>query len=483
MKKTFVRFMAIILAIAMIAGSGFYLVYLFGDAGFAVYASSEEEAYRKLDRLKDVIQAINENYKEDISVESLVDAAYDGVFKSLDDWSVYFPSSEEEQSFVSALSNEEYSGIGVTIQKDDRNECLIIETNFKGPARRAGVKAGDVLTHIDGKDIAKWTLNDIQNALRGVEGTAVALAVRRADSSLSFSIVREKLSATTVNSEMLEGGVIAYINISGFNLGTAEDFGESVLELLGDGAKALIIDVRDNGGGYLDEAMNSAAGLVKQGTTLMYYYKGDAEIDEIYTASSSVEDKLCDIVVLVNENTASAAEAFAAALKDNKAAVLVGTNTYGKGVAQQIFEGNGDDYFKISTMYFRGPGRESIDGQGVKPNYIVYNNAGLDAEKVAALSMEIIPMNEGKKYNSLGNYGLNVLAAQQRLELLGYGIKPTGIFDEPTMKALKELQHQAGVFSYGGLDFTTIKILEERFSAYLFGESDAQLAKAVELLR
>lgn len=475
--------MAIILVLAMLAGSGFYLVYLFGDSGFTVHAASEEEAYEKLDKLKAVIQAINENYKEDIAVDKLVDAAYDGVFSCLDDWSVYFPSSDEEQAFVNALSNEEYSGIGITMQKNEHGECLITEINFKGPAKRVGVKPNDIITHINGEDIAKWSLDKIRDALRGASGTSVSIQVKRGDKSLDFSIVREKLISTTVSGELINDGKTAYINISGFNLGTALDFQDSLEELLAAGAESLIIDIRDNSGGYIDEAMNAAAGLCPEGTTLMYYYKGDTEIDRIYTVASDIKGKLCDTVLLINEHTASASEAFAAALKDNDLAVLVGTNSYGKGVAQQIFDGNSADYFKLSTLYFRGPGRGDIDGVGVKPDHIVYNNAGLGADKIAEISAGIVPMNENKKYLSLGSSGFNVLAAQQRLAVLEYDVKPTGILDEATMKALEDVQHQAGVGSYGGLDFTTVKILEDRYKAYLFGSGDAQMDKALELLK
>ncbi len=483
-KKLLVRIMAILLAAAMIIGSGFYLVYLIADNGSVAYGlSTDEEAYEKLDRLKDVIKIIDKYYKDDVDLNKLVDAAYNGVFDSLDRWSVYYSSIDEEAAFTDSLENKEYSGVGLTIQEQSDGTVKVLTVNPNGGALSAGVKKGDIITAVNGKSVEGKSSSEVADLLKGVAGTKVKITVSRKTGTFTFEVERRKIQVTSVNYEMLDGG-IGYIQISNFNEGEGAEFRAAVEFVDSQGSNKLIIDLRDNAGGYTNEAMESLSAILRPNKTLVKYIAQGEELDkELLLGDENQSQEDYKIVVLVNENTASAAEIMAIAIKGNDAGKLVGVNTYGKGVAQQIISLTGVDSMKLSRFYFVGPNGETIDGTGIKPDYVVYNGAELTEEYVKAASSGIIPMNEGKKYLTKGSYGLNVLAAQQRLFALGYVVNTNSILDEATMIALSDVQKNAGLFPYGALDFSTIKALDEQFNAFLYGSGDAQLEKAIELLK
>ena len=486
MKKNIARIIAFLLIIAMLAGCGFYLVYMIADGstGFTVYAASDADAYRKLEELKNVIDNINKNYKDKISVEELVDGAYSGVFDKLDNWSVYFSTVEAEKQFTSTIeAGDTYEGVGLTITKDaGRN--LVESVNVHGPARDAGIRYGDYIVSVDGKNCENWSLDDLVAKLRGKAGTKVTVGIERAGQLLSFELVRREITMTEIDAKIIDGTDIGYIQIASFSSGVYWDFLSAYFTLMSEGATNLIIDVRNNGGGLMDEAMNCAAALLKPGDEVLTF-KNSEGVVETYTVIGETQPYPDNrYIVLVNENTASASEAFACALKENKAATLVGIGTYGKGCAQQIIDIDDTSSFKLSTMYFVGPNGKQIDKVGVAPDYVVYNNAGMTLAEAYALVSKIVPMSEqNKKYLKIGEYGINVLAAQGRLKAMGYSVDTTGIMDTATMEALKVIQKNAGGYPYGGLDFFTQKAIVEAFDSWLYADGDAQLAKAIELFQ
>ena len=495
-KNLFVRILAIVLALAMIAGSAFYLIYMIGSSSNAVYAmDSEDEA--KIDNIKALITVIENEYKDKVDTKKLINAAYDGIFDMLDPWSVYYASSEEKDSFVNSLSNEELCGIGVTITFNSKDQCYIKKLIPNAPAMKAGLLENDIITAVAGKSVAGLSLDEISKRIQGKEGTTVKVTVIRAGKTLNYNIKREKFNATSVYSKVFNPvtgkeisntnelaelkGLIGYIEIEEFSETLLRDLYKAKLTLSSYGIDKIIIDLRDNPGGYMGAAMDGVSLFLKSGMPLAKYWKDGKLLD---TEGKTTEDNGgSKLVLLINGDSASASEAFAAVLRDNKAATIVGTNSFGKGVAQEIFELGDGSYFKLSTCYFTGPNGNKIDGVGIKPDYLVYNTVALSEEELANLEKNTIPMNEGKKYLTLNSYGLNVFAAQQRLKALGYEVELNSKLDLATMTALKDVQKQAGVYVYGGLDFATTKILEERYQT-LFNESgDEQLNKAIELLK
>jgi len=489
MKKNVARILALVLVIAMLAGCCFYMVYIIadGNTSYTAYAAElsaqDKESLKKIDQLKDVVTYIKENYKEDVDIDKLINGAYNGVFNELDPWSVYYSTVEEEQDFLDALSEgETFEGVGVTIQKD-AGQTVVVSLLPAGDAFEQGIKSGDVIVSIDGVDCRNWDLNSVSQSLRGTAGTTVKIGIERRGNYMEFTCTRRQLTQTEISAEVIEGTDIGYIRIASFSSMIYWDFLDAYFKLIDQGISGFVIDVRNNGGGYMDEAMNCAAALLKPGQEVLTYKNADGVIDTYTVIGDEQPYENNKYVVLINEYTASAAEAFAAALKENKAATIVGTNTYGKGSAQIIQKIDDTTSYKLSTMFFYGPNDYKIEGNGIKPDYIVYNNAGLTAEEAAEIASKIIPMSEKKKYMKKGLYGLNVLAAQGRLKAMGYKCETTGILDDITWECLKDIQKSAGGSPWGGLDYFTQNAVVKAFDAFLYGTGDAQLQKAVDLLK
>ena len=385
-RKLLTRILVIILVIAMLAGSGFYLIYMISPASLNVYAASskvsDDEAYKKLEDLKEMIELIQKNYKDNVTAKELVDAAYSGVFDALDQWSTYYATSEDEANFKQSLTKEQYAGVGLTITAKEALSVVSF-VNPKGPCKAAGILRGDIITAVNGRKIKGMDIDKVSELLRGKAGTKVKISVLRGTESKDFTVVRANIAASHVDYYMIDNQPIGYIGIATFGDDCAIDFAAALRELKKLGAKSFIIDLRDNPGGYMDEALDCASLLLKSGDTIIRCYKKGKEVDRIVVPGND-KSKRDKVVLLVNNNSASAAEVFTAALKDNKAAKVVGETTYGKGVAQEIITLGDGSSFKLSTMYFTGPNRKAIDGVGIKPDYVV---SGDDAQLAKAIEL------------------------------------------------------------------------------------------------
>lgn len=482
-RRNAAKILAFVLIAAMLLTSGYYILMIFAQDTaldcLAVYGADSQDSEDDVERLygiEDLIYFIHEYYKDEVTYEFLVDAAYKGVVDSLGDpWSVYYVTTDESDSFVQSI-NQEYSGIGVTMQMD-ANRCLITDVNKTGPAYEAGMHPGCYITAVDGESAEGLSLNEMSEKIRGIDGTTVVVTVEENGVLTDYEVVRRKVRVATVNWEMLEGN-IGYISLSSFGDSTASEFREARLDLLNKGAESLILDIRDNGGGYVSTALTIADDLMDEGIISRFVHRGEDLI--VYEATPDSMRKV-PMVLLVNEYSASASEILAAALKDNGTAILVGNTTYGKGVAQMIQELDHSDAIKLSIYYFQTPDGNDINGVGIAPDYLVPDTKYTEEEAVEIIS-SVAPMAEEKKYYA-GQYGLNVLAAQQRLFYLGYDVEPTARMDEKTVAAIKAFQPTFGGYPYGGLDFGTQKAICEAFEALFTADpSDPQLKKAVELL-
>lgn len=481
-----VRIVALLIAAAMLLMTGFYVFAMTGwfsgkleQGGFVARAASgdltEEE---RLAELEDFIREIRRNYKDEVSTEILFDGIYEGLFEALDDpWSVYYPSQETADRLINSIMGD-YSGVGVTMT-ESAGRILITAVTEGGPADRAGVRAGDYILKVDHYEAAGRSLEEVSLLVRGEEGTSVALTVERAASIKTFQMTREVIRTASVSYEMKENGV-GYIRISTFDSNTDDEFAAARLSLLNRGITALVIDVRNNGGGLMAPALDIADQLIPFKGTLAHYERQGRILE---TVPSTVDyTKAVPTVILVNENTASAAECFAGAMQDNNIARIIGRTTYGKGVAQTIsFTADGGAY-KLSVFYFLTPDQHRIDGVGIIPDQIVHGSAAFSQEEIAEILSTLAPISEAVKYYA-GQMGLNVYGAQQRLRYLGYEAPLTGIMDEATLAAIKDFQGDEKLYPYGALDFTTTKALAAAFEAHLLGgDEDLQLQAAMEWL-
>lgn len=482
--RKFVKVIALIVALAMIITSFSFVMMLpglFGANGSVVYAASADtDPDQQLKDLREYIEYIKQNYKDDVTYKQLINGAFEGVTNSLNDpYSVYFETNGQAESFVESVSGE-FSGVGLSIENYN-GQCRVVAPISGTPAEKSGIKTGDIIIKIDGVDVTSKTLDETAAMLRGNAGTKVTLTINRSGQVLSFPLTREMIKTVSVNYKMLEGK-IGYIQITSFDSDSHEEFAAALAALEKQGVKSLIIDERNNPGGLVNTALNIANQLMPKGPIMHYEHKGT--IIKTYSADGSSKADY-PIMLLVNEGSASSSEILAGALQDSKTAKLVGTTTFGKGIAQQV-ENFSEGYgLKLSTLYFLTPNKNKIDHIGITPDYIIQNSADAEAQELAEMYQGFAPMSEKVK-PAAGSVGLNVFGAQQRLSLLGYAVKISGTMDDATVAAVKKFQKENGLYSCGILDYSTMSTLDKAAVAYITGANhagDLQLEKAIELLK
>ena len=312
---------------------------------------------------------IQEHYLYDINDEKMTDFAIKGYFEGLEDQYSEYITKEEMQDYMADATGK-YVGIGVYITNNTKTNQIVVLMPIKGsPAEESGIKAGDIIQKIDRIEYKGENLNEASNKLKAEEGTKVKLEILRDNKTLEIEVERKTIQVNHIETKVLENN-IGYIQISTFDDGCFNEFEQKYNEIKSKNIKSLIIDLRNNGGGIVEEATNIADMFTEKGETLLITTeKGNKE--EITKAK---KDKLIDmpIVILVNENTASASEILTAAIKENVENVnVVGTKTYGKGVIQSIFTLKDGSGIKLTTNEYYTPKHNTINKVGISPDYEV----------------------------------------------------------------------------------------------------------------
>ncbi len=260
---------------------------------------------------------------------------------------------------------------GVGIQVDLREGKLTVIAPLDGsPAAEAGMKPGDVVTHVDGKGIAGKTLNDTVLLIRGARGTSVSLTVTRAGTTdpLIFTMTRAEIKLESVRSRMLPEG-IGYVRIASFSSNTPRDTTSALKDLIAQQPRGFVVDLRANPGGYLHSAVEVASQFIPDGVVL-YQANGNGE-RQTYRAEPGGVATETPVAVLVNKGTASASEILAAALRDNGRAVLIGEATFGKGTVQNVHELSDRSGLRVTTAQWLTPGEQPLQGVGLTPDIVV----------------------------------------------------------------------------------------------------------------
>lgn len=351
---------AFVLGIAL-SGIGFYAL---GSTG----ASSPADS----DKLSEIQKYIDSYYLEEYDRDELAEGMYKGYVQGLGDpYSVYMDS--EEYDSWKATATGDYSGIGITFSEDDRGRYVVLSVSPDSPAEKAGIKEGDFILTVDGKE---YEVSDVMAAaIRGKEGTPVTIEVARDGEKKTFRITREKITTKSVEGRMLDRDT-GYISISSFVNSTGEDFGKALDRIEESGAEFLILDLRDNGGGLVDQCVEVADRFLDKG--VVCYVQDKDGNSESYDAEDG-RTKL-KTVVLVNENSASASEILAAALQDNGYQV-VGNNTFGKGVIQTTLEMSDGSALKLTIMEYLSPDKHKVNKVGVKPDVSVEDKESTEADE------------------------------------------------------------------------------------------------------
>jgi carboxyl-terminal processing protease len=325
-----------------------------------------QQAFRPFFQVYNLIQA---QYIDDVDIETLVDGAAEGMVDALEDEYSSYMDADAFPILNSDLTGE-FEGIGVVISTNDETDEIEVVGLLDGaPAGKAGLLPGDVFVAVDGEDISEWDQTEFAVQVRGPAGTEVEITIRRGDELLDFRITRERIVVENVVSELVADDTIAYIGIREFNSETRALIDQAVAALDVNQRDGLILDVRDNPGGFLDSAINVTSAFIEQGTILVEQFSEDNET--VYTATGEYAGITVPIVLLTNESSASASEILAGALQDTESATLIGETTLGKGTVQvwsPLVNGGG---VRLTIARWLTPERRWIQDQGVTPDITI----------------------------------------------------------------------------------------------------------------
>ena len=338
---------------------------IISPSGIKQTAKSDILTNKTVKKIDELMSYIDLYYNDDYDEEDIRNAIYAGTLEGLGDpYSVYYTADEYKDMQINTSGN--YYGIGAALSQDAKTKEVTISKVYEGtPAEEAGLKDGDQIIKVNDTESTSKELSALVQEIRGEEGTTVHLQVYRASNNKTFEIdvERKNVELPSITSKMLDGG-IGYIQISEFQSKTDEQFKSALADLKKQGMKSLIVDVRSNPGGLINAASNILDQILPEGTVV--YTEDKYGKREDYTSDSNCLD--CPIAVLVNENSASASEIFAGAIKDYNYGTLIGTKTFGKGIVQTVFPLEDGDAVKITTAKYYTPKGNYIHGVGIEPD-------------------------------------------------------------------------------------------------------------------
>ena len=336
--------------------------------------SDFDEFYKQYNKILD-------RYVEDVDKDKLIDAAIAGMYDYLgDEYSMYL--DEEDTNDLSEQLQGEYTGVGIeitTLYDDNNNPYVKINRVFKdSPAEDAGLKAGDIVTKIDGVEMVDS--NQVANTIKNGEKESYEITFIRDGKVRTLTLTRKRIYINSVTGE--EVGNVGYIKIETFSL-TAREQVEQVLDGFGNNIKSVVIDLRDNTGGYLDSAYELANLFLPKGKVIYQLKDKNGNITS-YKADDGVYRKFDKIVVIINESSASASEILALALRESGNAKIVGTKSYGKGTVQETDNLKSGSMIKFTTSYWLSPNGNSINKTGIKPDIKVEDVEKQKSEAIKA---------------------------------------------------------------------------------------------------
>jgi peptidase, S41 family len=334
--------------------------------------------------MKEAYRQLAANYDGDLDANKLSDGAARGMVKAVGDDYTTFLDKEEAAEFNKSL-NGEVSGIGAEIGV--RNlQPTVLRVLDDSPAKKAGLKTGDIFVAVNGTSVAGETASGVADKVTGEAGTTVKLTMRRGSESLDFSITRAQISDPSVRWSVSDD--VGILTISRFDDNTGSLARKAAKEFIDKGVKGVIVDLRNNGGGYLTAAQEVASLWLDSGKTVVTE-KSRGQVTETVKASGNPTLKGKKTIVLVNGSSASASEIVAGALKDYQAATLVGEKTFGKGTVQKVINLSDDRILKVTVARWYTPQDRNITKEGIQPNQTVKmssddNNAGRDPQMARA---------------------------------------------------------------------------------------------------
>ncbi len=366
-KKNFYKIIMLIIVVSLVT-------FIITTAFFYNKIDGTEKAYKvfsgKNSRLELYIEKIrkiiDKDYLGEINEDDLINGALKGYVAGLgDEYSEYFTKEEMEEFVTDTKGN--YVGIGIYMTKDTENDGIVVIAPIdNSPAEKAGVKSGDIIRKVDDIEYTADDFDKIANNIKGKEGTKVKLEIERNGERLTIEVERQNVDLYPIKTKVINNN-IGYMNLSTFDEKCSKEFLKQYKLLEEKKIESLIIDLRNNGGGIVDGALEIADYILEKEQTILITKNKNGD-EEIEKSKNDPEIKV-PIVILTNKNTASASEILAAALKENNKATIVGETTYGKGVIQELITLSTGAGLKITTEEYYTPNRNKINKVGIQPDY------------------------------------------------------------------------------------------------------------------
>ncbi len=453
------RKLCLILAVVMVLSS-------FASTAFA--AEMDKDKFDSdVEFMKNVIYFVLDGYQYEVNQEDILNGLYDGFFGILDDYSTHY-THEEYMALLEDTAGE-FTGIGVQII-DSNGNIVVITPLPSSPALEAGIKPGDIIKYVDGADITGLTTSQASLLIKGAEGTHVKIGVVRSGETLTFDIVRRAIIISGVEGKIMDNNV-GYLKVTDFSDNTVDLVKKELEKFDAGDVKKIVIDMRNNGGGTLDSAVGMLNLFVTEGPVVYVdYATGEEDIYE-----STLKKQKYEIALLINGGSASATEVFAGAVKYKNEGIIVGTNSFGKGVVQSLYallDGSG---VKFTTAEYFSVDRKPVHKVGIAPDIVVENQKA-DLSEYPSFSKTKKPV--------LGTVSLDVLAAEMILDTLGYDVgEPDGVYDQKSFEQIVKFQGDNFLYAYGTIDIATQNALYRALLQH--SESDAedlQLKAAIKAL-
>ena len=336
----------------------------------AIAQENSSETYRQLSLFGDVFERVRSEYVEDVSDEQLIEAAVNGMLSALDPHSSYLSPKNFRE--MQTQTRGEFGGLGIEVTMEN-GFVKVVSPIDDTPAFRAGLKSGDLITHLDGEPVQGLTLPEAVEKMRGKVGSDLKLTVRRENlDPFNVTVTRDIIKIRSVRSRM-EGGDIAYVRITSFSEQTTSGVEQSIKSLRKKARGRLagiVIDLRNNPGGLLDQSVKVSDAFLDQGEIVSTRSRRADESRRFNAKAGDITDGL-PIVVMVNGGSASASEIVAGALQDHRRAIVLGTRTFGKGSVQTIIPLSGNGAIRLTTARYYTPSGRSIQAKGIEPDIVV----------------------------------------------------------------------------------------------------------------
>ena len=388
-------FIIIVVAIFSAVISSEYTLFVQNKQPAIEKINASEDSDKNIDNiaknLKRFRKIIDDNYIGEIDEQKIIDETIKGYVNGLDDeYSDYLTKEEWDEFEAQALGN--YVGIGIYMSVD-KNDNVVVLSSIKGtPAEKAGLETGDIIVKVNDESVLGVATDIVASKIKGEEGTNVKITILRETENgegeyKDFDITREAIKVYHVETKMLENN-IGYIQLLAFDEGCADEIENAYKEVKKQGAQKIILDLRDNTGGIVSECLKIADMILPQGNKIMITV--DAKDNKDIDYSNKKPEMMEDLVVLVNEYSASASEILTGALKDNDRAKIVGTKTYGKGVIQSVLPLTDGSVLKLTVNEYYTPNETKINKVGIEPDYSLEDDKDTEEDEQLNKAIELL---------------------------------------------------------------------------------------------